>query len=213
MQSAEPAHRNLRLRVTKGLSHPWAMAFLPDGAILITDRYSVVELPEDVIDAVVKTFAGLAGLVFMLLMIAQFIAVFNYSQMPAVIATMLSQALANTAAGRGCAVILAGAGGIGKTRLAAELVSALGPEITALYGRCVSYGEGATYLPVTEIVRSPCGFATDCPARPSAAASAGARSARGCSSRSRARSSSRSACRSPRSAPAAYPPRAARSRR
>ncbi|HYI22315.1 MAG TPA: AbgT family transporter [Candidatus Limnocylindrales bacterium] len=47
----------------------------------------------DVIDAVVKTFAGLAGLVFMLLMIAQFIAVFNYSQMPAVIATMLSQAL------------------------------------------------------------------------------------------------------------------------
>ena len=38
----------------------------------------------DVIDAVVKTFAGLAGLIFMLLMIAQFIAVFNYSQMPAV---------------------------------------------------------------------------------------------------------------------------------
>lgn len=47
----------------------------------------------DVIDAVVKTFAGLAGLIFMLLMIAQFIAVFNYSQMPAVLATMLSQAL------------------------------------------------------------------------------------------------------------------------
>lgn len=48
---------------------------------------------KDVIDAVVKTFAGLAGLIFMLLMIAQFIAYFNYSQMPAVIATMLSQAL------------------------------------------------------------------------------------------------------------------------
>jgi aminobenzoyl-glutamate transport protein len=47
----------------------------------------------DVIDAVVKTFAGLAGLIFMLLMIAQFIAYFNYSQMPAVLATMLSQAL------------------------------------------------------------------------------------------------------------------------
>jgi aminobenzoyl-glutamate transport protein len=48
---------------------------------------------KDVIDAVVKTFAGLAGLIFMLLMIAQFIAYFNYSQMPAVLATMLSQAL------------------------------------------------------------------------------------------------------------------------
>ena len=47
----------------------------------------------DVIDAVVKTFAGLAGLVLMLLVISQFIAVFNYSQMPGVIATMLSQAL------------------------------------------------------------------------------------------------------------------------
>jgi glucose/arabinose dehydrogenase len=38
IQSAEPAHRNLRITVTKGLSHPWAMAFLPDGAILITER-------------------------------------------------------------------------------------------------------------------------------------------------------------------------------
>ena len=32
------------------------------------------------INAIVKTFAGLAGLVFMLLMISQFIAYFNYSQ-------------------------------------------------------------------------------------------------------------------------------------
>ncbi len=46
-----------------------------------------------------------------------------------------------------------GEAGIGKTRLAGELVSSLGAEATALYGRCVSYGEGATYLPMTEIVR------------------------------------------------------------
>jgi aminobenzoyl-glutamate transport protein len=46
--------------------------------------------PNDVIAAVVKTFAGLAGLIFMLLMISQFIAYFNYSNMPAVLATALA---------------------------------------------------------------------------------------------------------------------------
>jgi aminobenzoyl-glutamate transport protein len=46
--------------------------------------------PNDVIAAVVKTFAGLAGLIFMLLMISQFIAYFNYSNMPSVLATALA---------------------------------------------------------------------------------------------------------------------------
>jgi aminobenzoyl-glutamate transport protein len=44
----------------------------------------------DVIRGVTKTFAGLAGLVFMLLMISQFIAYFNYSNMPRVLAVTLA---------------------------------------------------------------------------------------------------------------------------
>ena len=46
-----------------------------------------------------------------------------------------------------------GEAGIGKTRLASELVTSLGEQASALIGRCVSYGEGATYLPLAEIVR------------------------------------------------------------
>ncbi len=45
----------------------------------------------DVIAAVVKTFAGLGGLIFMLLMISQFIAYFNYSNLPSFIATALAE--------------------------------------------------------------------------------------------------------------------------
>ena len=46
--------------------------------------------PNDVIAAVVKTFAGLGVLIFTLLMISQFIAYFNYSNLPSVIATTLA---------------------------------------------------------------------------------------------------------------------------
>ncbi len=44
----------------------------------------------DVIAAVVKTFSGLGGLIFMLLMISQFIAYFNYTNLPSVIAGALA---------------------------------------------------------------------------------------------------------------------------
>ena len=47
----------------------------------------------DVIRGVTKTFAGLAGMVFMLLMISQFIAFFNYTQMPQFIAVILADGL------------------------------------------------------------------------------------------------------------------------
>ena len=44
----------------------------------------------DVIRGVTKTFSGLAGMVFMLLMISQFIAHFNYTNMPQVLAIVLA---------------------------------------------------------------------------------------------------------------------------
>ena len=47
----------------------------------------------DVIKAVTETFAGLSGLIFMLLMIAQFIAYFNYTNMPRVAAVELAHLL------------------------------------------------------------------------------------------------------------------------
>lgn len=47
----------------------------------------------DVIAAITKTFSGLAGLVFMLLMISQFIAYFNYTNMPTVAAIGMADLL------------------------------------------------------------------------------------------------------------------------
>lgn len=52
-----------------------------------------VKTSTDVINGVTKTFAGLAGLIFMLLVISQFIAYFNFSNMPQVIAGGLANFL------------------------------------------------------------------------------------------------------------------------
>jgi len=55
---------------------------------------------------------------------------------------------------RRCQVVtIVGEAGIGKTRLMRELLMPLREEARILVGRCVSYGEGATYLPIAEAVR------------------------------------------------------------
>jgi DNA-binding SARP family transcriptional activator len=50
-------------------------------------------------------------------------------------------------------VAVVGEAGVGKSRLASELISGLGGGAVAFNGRCVSYGEGATFLPLADIIR------------------------------------------------------------
>ncbi len=51
-----------------------------------------------------------------------------------------------------------GAAGVGKSRLVAEAVDALGEAATVLYARCLSYGQGITLWPVAEAVRQAAGI-------------------------------------------------------
>jgi tetratricopeptide (TPR) repeat protein len=57
-------------------------------------------------------------------------------------------------------VTVLGPAGVGKTRLAQE-VAARSFGATVAQGRCLSYGDGITFFPVTEIVRSLAGLAAD----------------------------------------------------
>ena len=66
----------------------------------------------------------------------------------------LRAAFAEVVSKGGCRLfLLLGEAGIGKTRLASELATELDGSATVLIGRCVSYGKGATFLPLAEIVR------------------------------------------------------------
>jgi DNA-binding SARP family transcriptional activator len=50
-------------------------------------------------------------------------------------------------------VVVVGEPGVGKTRFAREFRDEVGREATFLVGRCVSYGDGASLLPVRDILR------------------------------------------------------------
>jgi DNA-binding SARP family transcriptional activator len=65
----------------------------------------------------------------------------------------LRAAFARTRDTRGCqAVTITGPAGMGKSRLARELVDELAQDATVVVGRCPAYGEGVTYRPLAEIV-------------------------------------------------------------
>jgi predicted ATPase/class 3 adenylate cyclase len=49
---------------------------------------------------------------------------------------------------------ICGGPGVGKTRLVVELVERAATEADVHWGRCLSYGEGITYWPIAEILRS-----------------------------------------------------------
>src|SRR5207247_7944450 len=65
----------------------------------------------------------------------------------------LEAAFAKARESRRCRLLtVAGEAAIGKTRLARELVASIGAGATVLVGRCVSYGAGATWLPLAEML-------------------------------------------------------------
>jgi tetratricopeptide (TPR) repeat protein len=66
---------------------------------------------------------------------------------------------------RSCRLVtILGEPGMGKSRLAVELLRSPGPAARVLVGRCLSYGEGITYWALGEIVRAAAGLEKDDPA-------------------------------------------------
>jgi class 3 adenylate cyclase/tetratricopeptide (TPR) repeat protein len=69
--------------------------------------------------------------------------------------SLLREELAAAERDRSCRLVtVLGAAGIGKSRLAAELLAELRDHASVLSARCVPYGDGITFLPLTELLRS-----------------------------------------------------------
>ena len=61
-------------------------------------------------------------------------------------------------------VTVLGSAGVGKSRLIEEFLVSLGTGVTLLRGRCLPYGEGITFWPVAEVIRSAASIAEGEPA-------------------------------------------------
>ena len=62
--------------------------------------------------------------------------------------------LERTVADRACRIVtIVGEPGVGKSRLAAELIATAGGDALVLEGRCLPYGNGITYWPLVDVVR------------------------------------------------------------
>jgi DNA-binding SARP family transcriptional activator len=67
--------------------------------------------------------------------------------------TRLRTAFRATArAGAPSSMLILGEAGIGKTRLARELLASIGEDARVITGRCAAYGEGITFLPLREAI-------------------------------------------------------------
>ena len=67
---------------------------------------------------------------------------------------LLRDELTASADGRECRLVtVIGSAGVGKTRLVSELVAELGGYATVATGRCLPYGDGITFWPLTELIR------------------------------------------------------------
>ena len=63
----------------------------------------------------------------------------------------------------GAIVTIIGSAGVGKSRLIEEFLTSLPPTTVVLRGRCLSYGEGITFWPLTEALRSAAAIEEDLP--------------------------------------------------
>ena len=79
-------------------------------------------------------------------------------------AVLQGQVDASAKAGRGRLVVVIGEAGVGKSRLVREFTRGLGAGVRVLHGRCLPYGEGITFWPIGEAVRSAAGIGEDDPA-------------------------------------------------
>ena len=56
---------------------------------------------------------------------------------------------------RSCELVtVMGPAGVGKSRLTREFLPRLGDRTTVVVGRCLSYGEGITFWPIVEVLRT-----------------------------------------------------------